>query len=347
MRDDHVSKNGFIKVIQNELFKIGASLSDGEFHRFKNNLNNTVESWDGKVALPVLATLSKAFEENGIAGLNMQIKYLFYGEAANRAISKSDFADLQKLADLRFPADWYPATRGMQRSIHLHVGPTNSGKTYHALKRLEKAESGIYAGPLRLLAYEVYTKLNAKGIPCHLVTGDERIEQGEAANMVSCTVEMVPLNHPVDVAIIDEIQMIGSASRGWSWTQAFFGLQAKEVHLCGEVRAVPLIRELAKLLNEKLEVHYYDRLSPLQTMRSSLKGDLKNIQKGDCVVVFSKKGIHAMKKAIQKGTGKRVAIIYGDLPPETRAQQARLFNDPDNDYDFLVASDAIGMGLNL
>lgn len=334
-------------MITNELEKIGASLRNSEFDEFARNLKHTLLSWDGKVALPVLATLSKVFEESGAEGLNLQIKYLFYGEAANRAISKSDFADQQKLADFRFPADWYPATRGMQRTIHLHVGPTNSGKTYHALKRLEKAESGIYAGPLRLLAYEVYTKLNAKGIPCHLVTGDERITKDEVANMVSCTVEMVPLNYVVDVAIIDEIQMIGSAFRGWAWTQAFFGLQAKEVHLCGEVRAVPLIRELAKLLNEKLEVHYYDRLSPLQTMPSSLKGDLNNIQKGDCLVVFSKKGIHAMKKVIEQVTRKRVAIIYGDLPPETRAQQARLFNDPDNDYDFLVASDAIGMGLNL
>jgi ATP-dependent RNA helicase SUPV3L1/SUV3 len=64
-------------------------------------------------------------------------------------------------------------------------------------------------------------------------------------------------------------------------------------------------------------------------------------------VAFTVMGIHALRRIIEKKTGKKCAIVYGSLPPETRAQQARLFNDPDNDYDFLVASDAIGMGLNL
>lgn len=296
----------------------------------------------------MLTTLRQAFDDQNEQGLELQIKHLFYGSVANRRLSKSAVADQAKLADLRYPADWYPATRAIHRTIHLHVGPTNSGKTYHALKRLEKAKSGIYAGPLRLLAHEVYTRLNAKGIPCHLITGDERvIKEGGVMSMVSCTVEMVAINEDMDVAVIDEIQMIGNKERGWAWTQALLGVKAKEVHLCGETRTVPLIRELAKLMGDKLEIHQYERLSPLETMPESLKGDLKNIKKGDCIVVFSKKGIHEMRIAIEKATNKRVAIIYGDLPPETRAQQARLFNDPDNDYDFLVASDAIGMGLNL
>lgn len=293
-------------------------------------------------------TLRQAFDDRGEAGLDLQIKYLFHGHVAHRNFSKSDLEDQEKLADLRFPTDWYAATRAMQRSIHLHVGPTNSGKTYHALKRLENAKSGIYAGPLRLLAHEVYTRLNAKGISCNLLTGDERLsKEGEPCNMVSCTVEMVPLDFEVDVAIIDEIQLIGSKERGWAWTQALLGCMAKEVHLCGETRTVPLIRELAKLMGDTVEIHNYERLSPLQTMPESLKGDLNNLKKGDCLVVFSKRGIHEMKTAIEKRTKKRVAIVYGDLPPETRVQQARLFNEPDNDYDFLVASDAIGMGLNL
>lgn len=278
----------------------------------------------------------------------MQIHYLFYGDLANRSHSKSDIVDQGMLADLRFPVDWYPATREIQRSIHLHVGPTNSGKTYQALKRLEKAKSGIYAGPLRLLAHEVYMRLNNKGIPCHLITGDQRvIKEGEGVDIASCTVEMVPLNHDVEVAIIDEIQMIGDEFRGWAWTQALLGLKAKELHLCGEARTVPLIRELTTLMGDKLEVHHYERLSPLETMNESLNGDSTKFRKGDCIVVFSKIGLNAMKNIIERQTNKRVAIIYGDLPPELRAQQARLFNDPNNDYDFLVASDAIGMGLNL
>ena len=151
----------------------------------------------------------------------------------------------------------------------------------------------------------------------------------------------------MDVAVIDEIQMINHEERGWAWTQAFLGLQAKEVHLCGEARTVPLIRELCALTGDEVHVHEYERLSPLKVADRSLKGELDQLEKGDCVVCFSVMNIHAMRKAIEKRTGKKCAIVYGSLPPETRAQQARLFNDPDNDYDFLVASDAIGMGLNL
>ena len=280
--------------------------------------------------------------------MDTQLKYSYHGLLASRQFSKVDIENQEQLADLRYPVEWYPATREVQRKIILHVGPTNSGKTYHALKRLEQADTGIYAGPLRLLAHEVYTRLNAKGKLCDLVTGDEKIMQsGDKAQMKSCTVEMVPLNTNVDVAVIDEIQMIGHKERGWAWTQALLGLKAKEVHLCGEERSVPLIRELAASMGEDIEIRTYERLSPLETMSTSLGHRLSDLRKGDCVVVFSRVGIHSMKKEIEVATQKRVALVYGSLPPEIRAQQARLFNDPNNDYDILVASDAIGMGLNL
>lgn len=231
--------------------------------------------------------------------------------------------------------------------MHLHVGPTNSGKTYHALKRLEEARKGIYLGPLRLLAHEVYSRLNAAGKPCALITGEEqRIPEG-IVNMWSCTVEMAPLQTMLDVAVIDEIQMINHTDRGWAWTQAFLGLQAKEIHLCGEERAVPLIRELCGLTGDKVHVHEYERLTPLRVADRSLGSDLNRLEKGDCIVSFSVLGIHSLRRQIENKTGRKCAIVYGSLPPETRAQQARLFNDPDNDYDYLVASDAVGMGLNL
>ena len=280
--------------------------------------------------------------------MDTQLKYSYHGLLASRKFSKVDIENQEKLADLRYPVEWYPATRAVQRKMVLHVGPTNSGKTYHALKRLEQADTGIYAGPLRLLAHEVYTRLNAKGKNCDLITGDERIvQEGGGAQMKSCTVEMVPLNTDVDVAVVDEIQMIGHRERGWAWTQALLGLKAKEIHLCGEERSVPLIRELAASMGDRIEIHTYKRLSPLETMSTSLRRRLRDLRKGDCVVVFSRVGIHVMKQEVEKITQKRVAVVYGSLPPEIRAQQAKLFNDPDNDYDILVASDAIGMGLNL
>ena len=296
-------------------------------------------------------TLHQAYVEESQAGIDSQIKYVLHGLLANRKIRQESVEEQAKLADLRYPLEWYPGTRVVQRTIHLHVGPTNSGKTYHALKRLEQAKTGVYAGPLRLLAHEVYTRLNASGKKCHLITGDDRRINEEADqdtdSMISCTVEMVPINIPVEVGVIDEIQMIGHNERGWAWSQALLGLKAKELHLCGEARTVPLIRELAAAMGDKLVLHHYERLSPLKVASKSLFGDLSQLRKGDCLVVFSRREIHSLKSEIERRTNKRVAIVYGSLPPETRARQASLFNDPNNDYDYLVASDAIGMGLNL
>lgn len=307
--------------------------------------------------------LREAYRIRGTNGLEDRIKFAFYGHVTGSRFTASDVRHQKILADLRYPSEWFPATRALQREIHLHVGPTNSGKTYHALKRLEQANSGAYAGPLRLLAHEVYTRMNAKGKACALITGEERRAMdmpSEATSgagnpqgvvysydMMACTVEMMPLNKSIDVAVIDEIQMIGDPNRGWAWTQAVLGVKAKEVHLCGEERTVPLIKELCASIGEKLTVHHYERLSPLMVADSSLNGDLKKLRKGDCIVSFSVMGIHALRKQIERQTGRKVATVYGSLPPETRAQQARLFNDPDNEYDFLVASDAVGMGLNL
>lgn len=294
--------------------------------------------------------LLKALEESGQRAFDAQLKYAFYGFVASKTFSAVELRNQRDLADLRYPTEWYPVTRELQRKIHLHVGPTNSGKTYHALKALEQAKSGVYAGPLRLLAHEVYSRMNAKGKPCALVTGEERrIPDDESiiCSMISCTVEMIDVNNRMDVAVIDEIQMLGSLDRGWAWTQALLGVRAREVHLCGEERAIPMVKELVALIGDSLEIHRYERLTPLEMDPYHLNGNLRQLRKGDCIVSFSVLGIHALRQQIEKATGKNVAIVYGSLPPETRAQQARLFNDPDNNYDFLVASDAIGMGLNL
>ncbi|EDU42082.1 Superfamily II helicase [Pyrenophora tritici-repentis] len=309
---------------------------------FQRSINKAIRE-----ATPeVIELAEKAKEYPG--RVQAELRQRFYHHLYAPMFTPAEKDNQKHVADLRYPAEWYPATRGIQRTVHMHVGPTNSGKTYHALKRLEEVDSGIYLGPLRLLAHEVYTRLNAKGKPCALVTGEEqRMPDDTRARMFSCTVEMAPLNTPFDVAVIDEIQMISHQERGWAWTQAFLGLQAREIHLCGEARTVPIMRELCALVGDKVHVHEYNRLTPLQPMDRSLQGNLNLLEKGDCVVAFSVLAIHALRRLIERKTGKKCAIVYGGLPPETRAQQARLFNDPDNDYDYLVASDAIGMGLNL
>lgn len=337
-------------AIVHELSRFQEKVDDLEYMGFMQHavsaLNSSLTS--SRDAVPIVDSLRHSFLQQGVSGLKTQIRYAYHGYLANQRFSKSNLQDQARLADIRYPVEWYPLTRKLQRTIHLHVGPTNSGKTYHALQRLEQAESGMYAGPLRLLAHEVFTRLNARGKPCNLITGDERyIMEGDNVNMSSCTVEMVSVDAPYDVAVIDEIQMIGSEERGWAWTQAVLGLKAKELHLCGEERTVPLIRELAAAMGDDLQIHHYKRLSPLKTMSSSLKGDLRSLRKGDCVVAFSKLQIHKLRREIEIITKKPVAVVYGSLPPEVRAKQAELFNDPNNDYDILVASDAIGMGLNL
>jgi ATP-dependent RNA helicase SUPV3L1/SUV3 len=112
----------------------------------------------------------------------------------------------------------------------MHVGPTNSGKTYNAMMRLQNAENGVYCGPLRLLAHEIYERFNAAGHLCNLITGeDRRIRDDVYVPLTSCTVEMVPLNQKIEVAVVDEIQMIADPMRGWAWTHALLGNESVHV----------------------------------------------------------------------------------------------------------------------
>ncbi|KAH8292151.1 hypothetical protein KR054_006321 [Drosophila jambulina] len=256
--------------------------------------------------------------------------------------------DLKKISDLRQPANWYTNARAITRKIVFHAGPTNSGKTYHAMERYLAASSGVYCGPLKLLATEVYNKANERGTPCDLVTGEERkfgISEGSPANHVACTVEMTSVNTPYEVAVIDEIQQIRDPQRGWAWTRAFLGLIADEVHVCGEAGSLELLEKICETTGETVEVRRYDRLTEL-TVESSALGSLDNVVPGDCIVCFSKHDIYTVSREIE-ARGKEVAVIYGGLPPGTKLAQAAKFNDPANSCKVMVATDAIGMGLNL
>ena len=130
--------------------------------------------------------------------------------------------ELKLISDLTNPPNWYPAAREMNRKIIFHSGPTNSGKTFHAIERFFSAESGIYCSPLKLLAVEVFNKSNARGTQCDLVTGEERRcsrVDGEPSQHVACTVEMANMSQVYDVAVIDEIQLVKDYQRGWAWTR--------------------------------------------------------------------------------------------------------------------------------
>ncbi|KAL7405973.1 hypothetical protein ABVT39_011128 [Epinephelus coioides] len=256
--------------------------------------------------------------------------------------------DLRKISDLRVPANWYPEARAIERKVIFHAGPTNSGKTYHAIQRYLAAKSGVYCGPLKLLAHEIFEKSNTAGVPCDLVTGEERTFvdlEGRAASHVACTIEMCSVSTPYEVAVIDEIQMIKDPSRGWAWTRALLGLCAEEIHVCGEPAAIDFIRELMYTTGEEVEVHTYQRLTPFAILDHAVES-LDKLRPGDCIVCFSKNDIYSISRQIE-ARGLECAVIYGSLPPGTKLSQAKKFNDPDDPCKILVATDAIGMGLNL
>lgn len=256
------------------------------------------------------------------------------------------FRSMIESADLTKPHTWFPFARAMKRKIIYHCGPTNSGKTYNALQRFTDAEKGIYCSPLRLLAMEVFDKVNALGVYCSLHTGQEK-KYVPFSNHVACTVEMVSTDELYDVAVIDEIQMMADTYRGYAWTRALLGLKADEIHLCGDPSVLHMVRKICSETGDELYENHYERFKPLVVEAKTLLGDLRNVRSGDCVVAFSRREIFEVKLTIEKHTNHRCCVIYGALPPETRRQQANLFNDQDNEFDVLVASDAVGMGLNL
>ncbi len=321
-------------------------LSQSASHYRKKDPRLSKPPSDDNFGIPSLNELRRSFESGGLSKLDDLLVRQFGLFASMSLLSKDDLERQKRLADMRYPAEWYPLARSVPRKLHLHVGPTNSGKTYQALKRLEDAQSGCFAGPLRLLAFEIYDRLNKKGIPCNLLTGEERRFE-EGVQLTSSTIEMLDVGSDMDVLVIDEIQMIADEDRGWAWTHALLGSAAKEIHMCGEASAVPIIKSIVESLGEEVEIHEYQRLSALQAMDNSLGGTFKAVESGDAIVTFSRKNIFNIKENVEQITGMKCAVVYGGLPPETRAAQARLFNDPDSGFDVIVASDAIGMGLNL
>lgn len=256
--------------------------------------------------------------------------------------------ELRKISDLGLPYSWYPEARAKVRKIYFHSGPTNSGKTYQALQRFMNSKSGVYCGPLKLLAVEIFQKANDNNTPCDLVTGEERkIADPDGvtrASHVSCTVEMAQINEPVEVVVIDEIQMIRDPNRGWAWTRALLGLPADEVHLCGEEAALDIIQKILEPTGDILEVIRYKRLTPLVIEEQPLQ-DLKNIRSGDCIVCFNKDNLYNVSMELEK-LGHQVAVVYGTLPPGAKIAQCKKFNQL-KDCSVMVATDAIGMGLNL
>lgn len=241
----------------------------------------------------------------------------------------------------RYP-DLYPLARKMQRHFILHIGPTNSGKTFEAIQRLKEAGAGIYLAPLRLLAFEQYERLNSEGIPCSLITGEEK-EIVDGAKIQASTVEMLDTVREYPVTVIDEAQMISDLDRGWAWTQAILGACSKEIHVCAAPYAEGLIKRLIEECGDSYEIVRHERQTELVQDKQPYQYPM-DVYKGDALIVFSKKNVHAVAYELQK-KGIKCSIIYGNLPYDVRQSEAQKFAS--GKTDVLVATDAIGMGLNL
>lgn len=239
------------------------------------------------------------------------------------------------------PKDEYKLARNIKRKIYLHLGETNTGKTYTAVERLKEAKNGVYLSPLRILALENYEKLNDMGVICNLQTGEEEIIK-EGATHTACTIEKVDLKKQYDVAIIDEIQMISDTQRGAAWTRALLGLRCKEIHICGAANAKEILEKIIKDCNDEYEYKEYIRKIPLEVEENNFNPN--QISEGDAIVVFSKKKVLQIAKNYSE-QGIKASIIYGDLPPEVRRKQYDMFINKEN--KLLVSTDAIGMGVNL
>ena len=235
----------------------------------------------------------------------------------------------------------FPKARRLQRRVTLFVGPPNSGKTHEAFERLAQALDGAYLAPLRLLALEGRDRLVARGVPCSLLTGEENVP-ADGARVVSSTIEMVATNTPIDVAVIDEAQMIFDNARGWAWTQAIVAVPANELIIICSAYAVPAIQNLLGLCGESCQVREFERKQHVQLLPRPVPTTA--LQLGDAVVAFSRRDVLSLRDQIA-AQGHPVSVIYGALPPEVRRREAERFAVGASHV--LVATDAIGMGLNL
>ncbi|MBR2795065.1 MAG: hypothetical protein IKE16_10510 [Solobacterium sp.] len=241
-----------------------------------------------------------------------------------------------------FYRDSFPEARNMRRTFIIHFGPTNSGKTHDAIEALKNARHGIYLAPLRLLAFEQHETLIQAGIPCSMITGEERILIA-GSRVQSSTIEMLSLLEEYDIAVIDEAQLIADENRGGAWCSAMYGILAKEIHVCAAPEAEALLKRIAEDCGDDCQVVFHERLAELQISDQRFRFP-EDVQNGDALICFSRKHVHAIAAELCQ---RKIAagIIYGNLPYDVRHNEARRFAC--GETSVIVSTDAIGMGMNL
>ena len=219
------------------------------------------------------------------------------------------------------------------------LGPTNTGKTHYAIDRMLAHQSGVIGLPLRLLAREVYDRIvKIKGAKqCALITGEEKIIPSQARYYI-CTVEAMPTEKKFSFLAVDEIQLINDLERGHIFTDRILNARGTQETL---FLGAQTVRSILKSLIPKISFDYRERFSDLNY---SGPAKLMRLPKRSVIVAFSSAEVYSIAELIRTYRG-GAAVVMGGLSPRTRNSQAELFQN--GEVDFLVATDAVGMGLNL
>ena len=219
------------------------------------------------------------------------------------------------------------------------LGPTNTGKTFMAIETMLGFDSGMIGFPLRLLAREVYDKIvNRVGISnVALITGEEKIIPANSKYFL-CTVESMPIDKQLDFVGIDEIQMCSDRERGHIFTDRLLNLRGEKLTM---LMGSNTMKSLLSNLKEDIEFISKDRLS--QLTYSGYK-KISRIERKSAIIAFSAEEVYAIAELLRRQKG-GAAIVMGSLSPKTRNSQVELYQK--GDVDYLVATDAIGMGINM
>ena len=219
------------------------------------------------------------------------------------------------------------------------LGPTNTGKTHLAIETMLSFDSGMIGFPLRLLAREVYDKVIKKigTDKVALITGEEKIIPTNAKYFL-CTVESMPIDKNLDFVGVDEIQMCADHERGHIFTDRLLNIRGNKLTM---LMGSSTIKNIISKLNDDIEFINRNRLSKL-TYSGHKK--ISRINRKTAIIAFSAEEVYAIAELIRRQKG-GAAIVMGSLSPKTRNAQVELYQS--GDVDFLVATDAIGMGINM
>ena len=226
-----------------------------------------------------------------------------------------------------------------QNKITAVLGPTNTGKTFLAIETMLSFDSGMIGFPLRLLAREVYDKIIKKVSldKVALITGEEKIIPTNAKYFL-CTVESMPIDKHLDFVGIDEIQMCSDHERGHVFTDRLLNLRGEKLTM---FMGSSTIKNIVNKLGEDTEFINRNRLSKLSYVGHK---KISRINRKTAIIAFSTEEVYAIAELVRRQKG-GAAIVMGSLSPKTRNSQVELYQS--GDVDFLVATDAIGMGINM